>query len=70
MTFWFIVYLYSADGEFQAKQVFEAQSRQQCEKFAVNYTHQLINTQTQAQFFCVSDDHYNGRNVDKDVPLD
>lgn len=70
MSFWLIVFLFSADGEFQAKDVYETASKEQCEKFAGDYTRTIVNTQMQAQFFCVSDDHYMGRSVDKDVPLD
>lgn len=58
MTFWLIVYLFSADGEFQAKDIYETASIEQCEKFAGEYTRTIVNTQMQAQFHCISDDEY------------
>ncbi len=70
MSFWLIVFLFDVNGEFQAKDVYEAADKAQCEKFAGDYARTIVNTQMQAQFFCVSDDHYQGRSVDKDVPLD
>lgn len=70
MSFWLIVFLFTSDGEFQAKDVYETANKEQCEKFAGDYARTIVNTQMQAQFFCVSDDHYMGRSVDKDVPLD
>lgn len=70
MSFWLIVYLFTADGEFMAKDVYETASMQQCEAFAGQVTKTLINTKMQAQFQCVSDDHYMGRSQDEGVPLD
>ena len=65
MTFWLVVYLFTAEGEFFAKDVYETAGEQQCAEFAGQVTKTLINTQLQAQFHCVSDDHYMGRNKDK-----
>ena len=70
MSFWLIVYLFTANGEFMAKDVYETASQQQCAEFAGQVTKTLINTQMQAQFHCVSDDHYMGRAKDKDVDYD
>lgn len=70
MKFWLIVFLFSADGEFVAKDVYEATNKEQCVEFAGQVTKTLINTQLQAQFHCVSDDHYMGRSQDEGVPLD
>ena len=70
MSFWLIVFLFTSEGEFQAKDVYETAGKEQCEKFAGDYARTIVNTQMQAQFYCVSDDHYMGRSVDKDVPLD
>lgn len=70
MSFWLIVFLFTSDGEFQAKDVYETASKEQCEKFAGDYTRTIVNTQMQAQFYCVSDDHYMGRKQDPNVPYD
>ena len=58
MTFWLIVYLFDVNGEFQAKDIYETASMEQCEKFAGDYTKTIINTKNQAQFYCISDDEY------------
>ena len=58
MTYWLIVFLFDVNGEFQAKDMFEAASMEQCEKFAGDYARTIINTQMQAQFHCVSDEEY------------
>lgn len=70
MTFWLIVFLFNAEGEFQAKDIYETASKEQCEQFAGDYARTIINTQMQAQFHCVSDDHYMGRAQDPGVPYD
>ena len=70
MKFWLIVFLFDVNGEFQAKDIIESADRVQCEQFAADYTKTLINTQMQAQFHCVSDDHYMGRKQDEGVAYD
>lgn len=56
--FWLIVYLFTAEGEFMAKDVYEAASEQQCVEFASKYTRTIVNTGFKAQYNCVSDDEY------------
>ena len=58
MTYWLIVYLFTAEGEFIAKDVYETASMAQCEQFAGNVTRTIINNKLQAQFHCVSDEEY------------
>jgi hypothetical protein len=70
MKYWLIVFLFTNEGEFLSKDVYEAGSRQQCIEFAGATAKTLVNTQLKAQFSCVTDDHYMGRSVDPDVPLD
>jgi hypothetical protein len=70
MTFWLIVFLFSSDGEFVEKRSYEADNKAQCVEFAGNEASKLVNSQLQMQFYCVTDDHYMGRSVDKDIPLD
>lgn len=69
-TFWLIVFIFSSEGEFLEKSSYEAASKEQCVVMAGDEARKHVNTQTQMQFYCVSDDHYMGRSVDKDVPLD
>lgn len=68
-TFWLIVFIFSSDGEFLEKSSYEAATKEQCISMAGDEARKLVNTQTQMQFYCVTDDHYNGRSVDKDIPL-
>lgn len=70
MKFWLIVFLFTNEGEFWAKDVYETASKEQCVEFSGQVTKTLVNTQMQAQFYCVSDDHYTGRSIDEGVPLD
>ncbi len=58
MTYWLFVFLFDVNGEFQAKDIYETASMEQCEKFAGEYVRTIINTQMQAQFHCVSDEEY------------
>lgn len=70
MKFWLIVFLFDVNGEFQAKDIIESADRAQCEQFAGDYAKTIINTKMQAQFHCVSDDHYMGRKQDEGVAYD
>lgn len=56
--FWLIVYLFTAEGEFMAKDVYETADRQQCVEFAGQVAKTIVDTQLQAQFHCVSDEEY------------
>ncbi len=50
MSFWLIVYLFTAEGEFIAKDVYETASKEQCEQFAGEVVRTIINNPIQAQF--------------------
>jgi hypothetical protein len=65
-----IVFLFTGEGEFTGKDIYQASSLEQCVEFAGEVAKTLVNTQLKAQFSCVSDDHYMGRSVDLNVPLD
>lgn len=58
MNFWLIVYLFTSEGEFMAKDIYETASKQQCVEFAGQVAKTVVNTQLQAQFHCMSDDEY------------
>ena len=70
MSFWLIVFLFTSDGEFQEKSSYEAATKEQCIAMAGDEARKLVNSQMQMQFYCVTDDHYMGRSVDNDIPLD
>ena len=70
MTFWLIVFLFTSEGEFHEKSSYEAATKEQCIQMAGEEARKLVNSQMQMQFYCVTDDHYAGRSVDKDIPLD
>ncbi len=70
MSYWLIVFLFTAEGEFVAKDVYETASKEQCVRFAGDVTRTIINSQIQAQFHCVSDDHYMGSKQDEGVEYD
>lgn len=58
MSYWLIVYLFTAEGEFIAKDVYETASPAQCQQFAGDVAKTIINTKLHAQFECVSDEEY------------
>ena len=68
--FWLIVFLFTNEGEFHEKSSYEAATKEQCVEMAGKEATKLVNSKMQMQFYCVSDDHYMGRSVDKDIPLD
>ena len=70
MKFWLIVFLFTSDGEYTGKDVYEAADKAQCIEFAGQVAKTLVNTQLHSQMFCVSDDHYMGRSVDENIPLE
>lgn len=70
MKFWLIVFLFTNEGEFHEKSSYEAATKEQCVEMAGKEASKLVNSQMQMQFYCVSDDHYMGRSVDRGIPLD
>jgi hypothetical protein len=58
MSFWLIVYLFTAEGEFIAKDIYETGGQEQCADFAGQVTRTIINSGLQAQFHCLSDEDY------------
>lgn len=70
MKFWLIVFMFTPEGEFMAKDVYETPSKIECSEMAGRVVKTLVNTQLQSQFYCVSDDHYNGRSIDEGIALD
>ena len=58
MSFWLIVYLFTQEGEFVAKDVYETASKEQCVEFAGQVTKTIVNSKLQAQFHCMSDEDY------------
>lgn len=58
MNFWLIVYLFTAEGEFFAKDIYESASKEQCVAFAGEVAKTIVDTKLQAQFHCISDDEY------------
>jgi hypothetical protein len=58
MSFWLIVYLFTPEGEFLAKDIYETASEQQCVEFAGEVAKTTVNSKLQAQFHCMSDEEY------------
>lgn len=56
--FWLVVYLFTPEGDFLAKDVYETANVEQCAEFAGNVTRTVINSGIQAQFYCLNDDQY------------
>jgi hypothetical protein len=58
MSFWLIVYLFTQEGEFVAKDIYETANKEQCVEFAGQVTATIVNSKLQAQFHCLSDEEY------------
>ena len=58
MSFWLIVYLFTQEGEFVAKDVYETANQEQCAEFAGQVTKTIINSDLQSQFYCTSYEDY------------
>lgn len=58
MTFWLVVYLFTQEGEFVAKDVYETAGKEQCVEFAGDVTRTIVNSKLQAQFHCFNDTEY------------
>lgn len=58
MAYWLLIHLFTPEGEFFSKDIYEAVSKEQCVELARDYTRTIINTNYTAQFNCVSDEEY------------
>ena len=58
MSFWLIVYLFTQEGEFVAKDIYETANKEQCVEFAGQVAKTIVNSKLQAQFHCLSDEEY------------
>lgn len=58
MSFWLIVYLFTQEGEFVAKDIYESANKEQCVEFAGQVAKTIVNSDLQAQFYCTSDEDY------------
>jgi hypothetical protein len=58
MSFWLIVYLFTQEGEFVAKDIYETANKEQCVEFAGQVAKTIVNSKLQAQFHCMSDEEY------------
>ena len=56
--FWLVVYLFTQEGEFVAKDIYETATKEQCVEFAGQVTKTIVNSKLQAQFDCMSDEEY------------
>jgi hypothetical protein len=56
--FWLVVYLFTPEGEFMAKDVYETATKEQCVEFAGKVAATIVNSKLQAQFHCMSDEEY------------
>jgi len=61
MNFWLIVFLFTPEGEFMSRDIYETASEQQCVEFAGDVARTVVNTKLLAQFDCVSDNDYRER---------
>ena len=58
MKYWLIAYLFDVEGQFLAKDIQEAEGIEQCRQFAGEYAQAHVNTRTQMQLHCITDDEY------------
>jgi hypothetical protein len=70
MKFWLIVFLFTSDGHFIGKLEYKTRNKVECVEQSGRVAKRHVNSQLQLQFYCVTDNHYRGRSVDKGIPLD
>ena len=70
MKYWLLVFLFTPEGEYAGKDVYQTDNKAACFERAAKVAKTYVNTQTMTDMYCVSDDHYNGRSVDEGIPLD
>ena len=58
MGFWLIVYLFTQEGEFVAKDIYETANKEQCVEFAGQVAKTIVNRDLQAQVYCINDTEY------------
>lgn len=70
MTYWLLIFLWDIDGSFVDRIAVENPNKSACVAAAGKDAAKRVNTSSRATYFCVTDDHWTGKNVDPDVPLD
>lgn len=69
--FWLLVFIFTPNGDFVEKLEYgPLRDKVACVSLASQVTKTLVNTNKPASYYCVSDNHYMGRSVDPDIPLD
>lgn len=70
MKFWLLVFVLTPQGDFLWSDVYETPNKKVCIEQSAKVAKTFVNTNNAIQMYCVSDDHYQGRKFDKDIPLD
>lgn len=70
MKYWLIVFLFTPNGEYAGKEVYPTVNKQACYQMAGQVIRTYINSQYKVEFYCVTDDHYQGRKQDPGIPYD
>lgn len=71
MKFWLIVFVFTSQGEFMWKDIYPVeQGYERCVEMAGEVSKKYVNLPNSINMFCVSDDHYTGKNYDEGIPLD
>lgn len=70
MKIWLIFMLFNSNGEYITKFEIPTENRTDCLIQAGSYAIDYTNSGYQIQTWCVTDDHYTGRSVDDNIPLD
>ena len=70
MKFWLIVFVFTSQGEYMWKDVYPAKDEAACHALAEKNTRTYVNTGNPVSMFCVSNDHYTGKDYDEGIPLD
>jgi hypothetical protein len=70
MKYWLIVFLFSTDGSYESKDVYQTAGLEACQTLAGEYAKIHVNSGLAMEMYCVTDDHYMGRSTDENIPLD
>jgi len=69
MKYWLLIFLWNPEGYVDRVESQHA-NKAACLAAAAKDAPKRVNTEHQVMYFCVTDDHWTGKAVDPDVPLD
>lgn len=71
MIYWLLIFVWDVDGNFVERDALPTPNKEECISAAAEHTmYNVNNTSNRHTYFCVTDDHWTGKDVDPGIPLD